>query len=172
MPDATQPSRLLQFPLSLFVLLATAGPVHAGTCAVTSSGLAFGTYQPLTFEAKLTSADVTSNASVSVVCTDITAGGSYTVALGPSTVGAGDRITVRYLANSTGGDPMAFNLFTSPTYTTVWGDGNTGSLIGESIPLGNSNQSLTVYGKIPAGQHRLQAGSFQDSMTMTLTYNP
>jgi spore coat protein U-like protein len=38
--------------------------------------------------------------------------------------------------------------------------------------VGDSNQSQPVYGKIPAGQNTLRAGSFSDSLTMTLTYNP
>ena len=157
-------------PTALLLLLATAGPALAG-CTVSSTGLAFGAYQPLTFAGKLTSSAVTSNASISVVCTGITGGGSYSIALGPSTTGS-DHISTRYLRNSLGGDNMVFNVYTNASYSTVWGNGTMGSLIGGSIPVGDSNQSQTVYGKIPAGQNTLRAGSFSDSLTMTLTYNP
>ncbi len=163
----------VRIALALLLALAAAGHVRAGGCAVSSSGLAFGAYQPLTFAGKLTSAAVTSDASISVVCTGIVSGGAYTIALGPSTVGSGDRISTRYLGNSNGGDPMNFNVYTNATYTTVWGDGLTaGGLIGGTIATGNSNQSLTVYGRIPAGQNTLKAGSFSASLTMTLTYSP
>lgn len=154
---------------ALLLALATAGQAQAG-CTVSSSGMAFGAYQPLTFAGKLTSVDVTSNASISVVCSGIATGGAYTIALGPST--AGNSISPRYLSNLSGGDNMVFNIYTAPTYSTIWGDGTTGAVISGGIPTGDSNQSQTVYGKIPAGQNMLRAGSFSGSMTMTLTYNP
>lgn len=156
---------------ALLLTLAAVGPAQAG-CSVSSSGLAFGAYQPLTFAGKLYSADVTSVADVAVVCTGIATGGSYSIALGSSTVGGGDGISTRYLSNASGGDLMRFNIHTDPTYTRVWGNGTTGSLIGGSIPVGDSNQSQSVYGKIPASQHTLRAGSFAATLTMTLTYNP
>jgi spore coat protein U-like protein len=172
-PSPKPPERKVWSPPSaLLLLLATAGPALAGSCTVSSTGLAFGAYQPLTFAGKLTSSDRTSNASISVVCTGITSGGSYSIALGPSTTGSGDSISTRYLSNSLGGDNMVFNIYTNASYSTVWGNGTMGSLIGGSIPVGDSNQSQPVYGKIPAGQNTLRAGSFSDSLTMTLTYNP
>lgn len=156
---------------ALLLALAGAGPAQAA-CSVSSSGLAFGAYQPLTFAGKLSSTDVTSVADVAVVCTGIATGGSYSIALGPSAMGGGDGISTRYLANASGGDLMRFNLHTDPAYTTVWGNGTAGSVIGGSIPVGVSNQSHPVYGKIPASQHTLRAGSFAATLTMTLTYNP
>jgi spore coat protein U-like protein len=160
--------------LALIVGLWTvASSALAGSCTVSSSGLAFGTYQPLTFAGKLTSADKTSTATVSIMCTGIVTGGSYSISLGAGTYGSGNRISTRYLNNTThGGDYMAYNLFTEASFTTVWGDGSTGSLLNGSIAAGSSTPSHTVYGKIPAGQNTLKAGSFSDSLTMTLTYNP
>lgn len=156
---------------ALLLALAVAVPAQAA-CSVSSSGLAFGVYQPLTHSGKIYSVDVTSVADMAVACTGIANGGSYTIALGPSTVGGGDGISTRYLANTNGGDLMRFNLHTDPTYATVWGNGATGSVIGGSIPVGDSNQSQPVYGKIPAGQYTLRAGNFEATVTMTLTYNP
>jgi len=61
---------------------------------------------------------------VSVVCSGIAVGGSYTVGLGAGNYGPGDRVSTRYLNNSVnGGDPMAVNLYTEASYTTVWGSG-------------------------------------------------
>ena len=158
--------------LVLLLALAAAGQARAGACTVSSSGMAFGVYQPLTFSGKLTSTSVTSNASISVVCTGMGSSGAYTLTLGPSTMGSGDRISTRSLENSNGGDYMSFNLYTNASYSTVWGDGTTGGVVGGSIPAGDSNQSQPVYGRIPAGQSTLKAGSFSGSLTMTLTYNP
>ena len=151
---------------------AASGMAFAG-CTVSSSGLAFGAYQPLTFPGKLTSSDVTSTAGISVVCTGIVTGGSLTVSLGAGSYGSGDRISTRYMGNiAKGGAYMGYNLYTDAGYATVWGNGTTGALLNGSIPTGASDQSLTVYGRIPAGQNTLKAGNFSDTLTMTLTYNP
>lgn len=159
--------------LPALVLWAAAGPALAGSCTVSSSGLAFGAYQPLTFAGKLSSADKTSTATVAVVCSAIVAGGSYTISLGAGNYGPGNRISTRYLNNTTnGGDYMAFNVYTDAFYNTVWGNEAAGSPFSGSIPAGSSNQSHTIYGKIPAGQNTLKAGSFADSLVMTVTYNP
>lgn len=153
--------------------LACTTTAHAGSCTIRTSGIAFGPYQQLTFAGKLTSTEVTSTGSVEIQCLGITTGGNFTAVLGPSTTGPGDRISVRYLANqSSGGDPMAYNLFRDPTYTLIWGSGGAGSEVIGTIPLGDSSQSFTFYGRIPAGQNTLRAGSFTDTLTMTLTYNP
>jgi spore coat protein U-like protein len=158
---------------ALLLALVAAGQARAAGCAVSSSGLAFGAYQPLTFPGKLTSSTVTSNASISVVCSGIVSGGSYTIALGPSTVGSGDRISTRYLANANGGDHMIFNVYREASYSTIWGDGVTaGNVLAGTIPPGDSNQLHAVYGRIAASQNTLKAGSFSGSLTMTLTYNP
>ncbi|MDQ0586628.1 Csu type fimbrial protein [Variovorax paradoxus] len=154
-------------------LSAVASSALAGSCSVSSSGLMFGAYEPITFAGKLTSIDRTSTATVSVVCTNIAAGGGYTIGLGASNYGSGDRLSIRYLNNTpNGGDLMAFNVFTNASYTTVWGNGFTGAVLNGTIATGDSNQSHTVYGQIPAGQSTLKAGSFSDSLTVTLTYNP
>lgn len=148
------------------------GSAHAAGCSVSSTGLAFGPYQPLNLPGRPPSQALTSNASISVACTGIAGGGSYTLALGPSTAGFGDRISIRYLANPIGGGDMAFNVYTNASYSTIWGDGLTGSVLGGNIPAGDSNQMLTVYGRIPASQNTLRTGSFSGTMTVTLTYNP
>ncbi|MDM0117587.1 spore coat U domain-containing protein [Variovorax sp. J22R133] len=159
--------------LALGLAAASGNALAAGACSVSSSGLAFGGYQPVTSAGKLNSVAATSTATVSVVCTAIGTNGSYTVSLGPGTYGPGDRIGVRYLNNAThGGEPMAFNVFTEATYGSVWGDGIRGGVLTGSIPSGNSSQTHTVYGRVPAGQTTLKAGSFSDSMTMTITYEP
>jgi spore coat protein U-like protein len=150
--------------------LAAAGAAMAGTCGVSATGLAFGQYQPLTFEGKLASADRTADATVSVVCTAISGGGGYTIALGPSP--QGNSIVPRYLASGAGGPAMAFNVYLDGAYTAVWGDGFTGAVINGTIPVGDSTQSHTVFGKVPAGQSTLRAGTYSGSLTMTVTFNP
>lgn len=157
--------------LGLVLLLAAPLEAAAG-CSISSPGMAFGIYQPLTFAGKLTSTAVTSNVAISVACSNIVTGGSYTISLGPSSVGSGDRINTRYMANSNGGDPMAYNIYRDAALLTVWGDGSMGQLLGGDIPVGSSNRSHTVYGRVLPGQNTLRAGSFSDALVMTLNYIP
>lgn len=152
--------------LVLAITLATAAPAHAG-CTVSSSGMAFGVYQPLSLAGKLNSAAVNSTATVSVSCDRESGLHGYTLKLDPST--AGNSTYPRFMSNTSGGDPMVFNVYTDATYLTVWGDGSTGSLITHG-PL-NGTFGHTVYGRIPAGQNTLKAGSFSSSLTITVTYN-
>ena len=119
---------------------------------------------------RIDSAESTSTAAISVVCTAIATGGSYTLSLGPSI--AGGSTDPRYMSNPAGGADMLFNIFTDPGYTAVWGESGSGSTLGGAIPVGDSNQSLTVYGRVPGGQTHLRAGGFSATLTMTLTYNP
>lgn len=158
--------------LALGCLAAAGGARADGACSISSTGLAFGSYQPLTFAGKLLSTDKTSLTTISVVCTAIAVGGAYTISLGPGNYGT---ITNRYMNNTTnGGANMAFNVYTEGAYTVVWGVGGAGagSTLNGSIPTGNSNLSHTVYGKVPGGQNTLKAGSYSDSMVMTITYVP
>lgn len=144
-----------------------AGTAWAG-CTISSSGLAFGAYQPLTFDGRLTSVDKTSTATISISCSGIVTGGSYSIALGPSTVG--NSMSPRYLANPQGGPNLAFNVYREGTHSMVWGDGP--GVIGGLIPGGDSTQSHTVYGKMPAAQNTLRVGTYSGTLVMTVTYNP
>ena len=152
--------------IALLLALATAGQACAG-CTASSSGLAFGAYQPLTLPGKLTSVAVTSSATVSVTCHLPSGLAGYTLKLGPSLTG--NSINPRYMVNSRGGNNMVFNVYTDANYSNVWGNG----LIGSSIAHGllNGTFAHTVYGRIPAGQNTLKAGNFSSSLTITVTYN-
>ena len=144
----------------------------AGSCSVSSGGMVFGTYQPITFAGKLNSVAASSTATVSLVCTGITIG-SYTIGLGPSFDGPGDRMSVRYLHNSTGVDGLvAFNAFIDPGYSLIWGDGIRGVLLRGVMPPGGSNRTHTVYGRVPEGQTLLKAGTYSSAMTITISYDP
>lgn len=156
--------------LAALVFMAVAGPAIAGACSVSSSGLAFGAYQPLTFAGKLVSADKTSDGAVSVVCTGIVTGGSYSISLGPSATG--NSISPRYLDRIGGDSAMVYNIYRDASLTSIWGDGVTGSMLAGSLPVGDSNHTHTVYGRIPAGQSSLRSGNYSGSLTMTITYEP
>jgi len=163
----------LRLAVALASCLACGSVMAVGACTISSSGLAFGAYQPLTFPGKLVSVARPSTATVSVVCTGIAAGGAYSIGLGPGSYGSGDRISTRSLNNPVNGGPlMEFNVYVDAGYTTVWGNGFIGSALSGSIPAGDSTRTHTAYAKVPAGQNTLKAGSFSDTLTMTITYSP
>lgn len=168
------PTPTLMLMPVLMLLVLTAGPLRAA-CTVGTAGMSFGTYHPLTLPGKLSSADALSTCTISVTCSAGITLTSYTLALGASTAGTGDRISTRFMANSNGGDNMVFNLYTDSNRTVVWGNGATGTTLSGSLSivgLGSQTQSVTVYGKVPSGQNTLRAGDFSGAMTLTLTYNP
>ena len=166
--------RRAALPIVMFACAwAACASAGAAGCSVSTPGMAFGPYAPLSFPGRFSSADVASDATVTVACTGIVTGGAYTITLGPSLSGSGDRISTRYLSNPAGGPDMAFTVYLDPSHVTVWGDGVTaGATIGGSIAPGDSNQSHAVYGRIPAGQNTLVAGAFSGALTMTISYTP
>jgi spore coat protein U-like protein len=154
---------------ALALALLGMGQAFAG-CTVTSNGLSLGPYQALTFGSELRSSESTGVTTVTLACTGIATGGSYSMALGPSP--AGNSFNPRYLANSAGGPPMAFNVYRDAAHTAIWGDGSTGSLVTGTLPPGDSTHSHVGYGRVPPGQNLLRRGSFSGTLVLTVTYDP
>lgn len=160
--------------LILALLLGTSGAQAAITCSVSSTPLSFGPYN----HQDLLPTDSSSTVTIECQQTGLTLLAldqilPYDVAL--STGGAAS-YSPRQLSN--GGNDLEYNLYTDLTYTTVWGD-NTGGSVSRSgtvlvpgclILICASGTALeTVYGRLPASQI-VPAGSYTDSITVTLTY--
>jgi spore coat protein U-like protein len=129
------------------------------TCSVSAAALAFPDYTP-------GAGAVTNSTNVAVRCTN---GTPYTIALNGGTT-AGGSITQRLMAN--GANTLQYNLFTTGGFTTLWGDGTTGSVIsgtgaGVDTPAGH-----TVHGQLPdsATNQSAVTGNFADTITVTVTY--
>lgn len=77
---------------------------------------------------------------------------------------------------ASGANHLNYDLYTNSTRTTIWGDG-TGStqVVADSLTVpalfGTSNKDNTVYGRIPGSQSTTRTGSYNDSITVTITYN-
>lgn len=133
----------------------------ANNCEIdASAGVDFGPYDPVTANA---SADLDSSGNISVTCT-IDASADITLGQGANPAGGStDAAPLRQL-NDGGTNNLAYNLFTSNAYTTVWdnttGVGYTGT---------GAATAVTVYGRIPAGQN-VPAGSYADSVLATITF--
>jgi spore coat protein U-like protein len=83
---------------------------------------------------------------------------------------AGSSISARRLADGRG-NTLDYQLYTSVTRSTVWGDGTAGSATVVASGLGlASTMQFVVHGVIPAGQSTAVPGQYTDSITITLTY--
>ena len=133
--------------LSLFLCSSGWG----ATCTVSTSGIAFGGYDPFVAQ------DVDSVANVSVSC-DETA--SYSIAL---STGAG---TYEQRVMTSGLHQLLYNLYTDATLSTVWGDGTGHSAMVSDTQLVATH---TVYGRIPARQNP-HVGAYGDTIVITLTF--
>ncbi|NCU10725.1 MAG: spore coat protein U domain-containing protein [Sphingomonadaceae bacterium] len=125
-------------------------------CIVSATDMAFGTYDP-------TSASATdSTSSINVTCT---IGTSFSVGLNAGST-AGASVTARQMAS--GSDRLNYALFSDAARTTNWGN-----TPGTNTPAPTTATALpatlTVYGRI-AAQQNVPAGSYTDTVTITVTY--
>lgn len=151
--------------LALMPLSASALCTLLCSCTVSTSGVAFGTYNPLS------AAAVTANGNVRVTC-----GGvlgllvPYQIALSKG-ANAGN-FSPRQMAS--GVKRLNYNLFTDGTYATVWGDGTGGTqTVSGSVSvvlLGGTSQDNTVYGRMPGSQTTVAPGTYNDTIQVTVTY--
>lgn len=124
------------------------------TCTVGNVQINFGTVN--------TSAAVTTSGNLVVNCSN---GLPYSLDLdagvNPATANAN-----RQMAN--GLNRLAYNIYTSNTYTTVWGSSMTG---GTSLSFTGTgaNQTITAYPKIPI-QTAPPTGIYTDTVTITATF--
>ena len=125
-------------------------------CIVSAADLAFGNY------AASTGTAVAANTSLSVTCT---AALPYTISLDGGTTTS--TVTARAMSDGAS-HTLSYNLYTSNTFATVFGDGTTGTSTQAGTGTG-APQSLTIYGRIPASQY-VYAGSYADRITITVGY--
>lgn len=126
------------------------------SCTVTALPLAFTTYNPTT----ATPTDTTT--TMAVLCTS---GTPYTVALNKGTNGAAT--TARKMILTGGTDLLPYELYTNTGRTTNWGNTDSSDTMAGSAS--GILQTLTVYGRIPAGA-TVPAGVYTDTVTVSINY--
>ncbi len=147
-------------------LLLAPSPAFALLCgsvldpmSVSATSLTFGSYTP----ASASTASTTVTISCGLLGLDLLPNFVVSLSAGNAATPSG-----RYLTMS--GSHLSYNIYTSPGYATVWGDGSDGSVtqsFNGVLSLGNTN--FTGYGRIPAGQY-VAAGWYADNITVTVTY--
>lgn len=155
----------------LLTLLAWSGPAQAlclpavCSCGVTTTNVAFGTYNPLAF------GNTDSTGSVRVSCGGV-AGLLIPFNIAISTGGGGSYAGRRM---SKGAHYLSYNLYTDASYTTIWGDGSAASqLINAGVLLDvlglSPAQTFWIYGRLPGRQLTAVPGVYADTINVTLTY--
>jgi len=144
--------------LVLFLFSVLSPPALAASCTVSTGGVAFGIYNTLGSQPDDSSGNIT------VSCTG-TAGEVVNVTLSTAT-------NTRNLQS--GGRALVYQLYVDVGRTQVWGDGTSGTAtITGSITVGSNGtvlQSYYVYGRVAGGQSGAAAGSYSDTLLVTLSW--
>lgn len=131
------------------------------TCTASAQTINFGTYT--------ISAQDAVTGTFTVGCTAILAL-SATVTVSAAT-GSSGSYTNRTLTKGT--SSLNYNLYTTSAYSTVWGDGTSGtSTMNQTQAIGlltTTFFNFPVYGRIPALQD-VAPGTYTDSLIVTVTY--
>jgi len=75
----------------------------------------------------------------------------------------------RQMKLATGTDLMNYNLFNNNARTRIWGDGTGGTFTTTRTVRRNRPVTLTVYGRITAGQD-VSIGTYSDTLVVTITW--
>jgi spore coat protein U-like protein len=134
-------------------------------CTVSAGGIAFGIYNPLNAVADA------STGTLRVTCTG-SGTGSATVTLNLTlSTGLSGKYSTREMFS--GANALNYNIYWSPAYAQIMGDGTGGSFAGTAsfvVPAGGSNFATgTMYGLLPASQD-VVPGGYADMITVTVTY--
>jgi spore coat protein U-like protein len=156
--------------LSILVAAAAPGTAYAETqsatmsvsatvtanCTVSTSPVAFGSVDTL-------GGNHDATGSVTVNCTN---GAAWSAG---ANQGSGTGATMANRRMTSGANTLTYRLFTDAGRTVTWGDGSTGTAAVAGTGTG-STQSFTIYGRVPSGQTTVRAGSYADTVSVTITY--
>ncbi|MFP5305643.1 MAG: spore coat U domain-containing protein [Gammaproteobacteria bacterium] len=143
--------------MGIVLLLPLTAQAQLASCSVSTLAVSFGAIDP--GQASATDAAGT----VTVTCSGLSLI-PYDVALSAGS-GAYAQRTMR-----SGASTLNYNLYTSPTYNTIWGDGSGGtSRVSGSITLLVNPGVHPVYALVPGNQN-VAPGTYTDSITVTVTY--
>src|SRR5579863_1032844 len=138
--------------MAALVLSCAAASAGNAVCTVSTSGVAFGVFNPLPG----LSADT--NGTIAVTCTGaVSDTAAYTIAI---TSGMGSFSARKMLA---GGGSLTYNLYKDSGCTQVWGDGSSGtSMVSDSVTLTSSSvtTNYVVYSRIAGGQQTAKANTY------------
>lgn len=131
---------------------------HAQTCTATATAVNFGNVSPVV------AAEVNASSTISISCTGFILS-TARVCLSIGTGSGGTGLVPRTL--SQGSDLLNFNLSQSSSMSPIWGTRAvpSTSVVQVDIPmlLGGGSTTVSIYGRIAAGQTGLRAGTYLSS---------
>jgi len=127
-------------------------------CSATTTAVAFGNVNVLSG----TNTDATGG--FSVTCTSGTAWSAS------ASAGAGTGATLAVRKMASGANLLNYALYTDSARTTVWGDAADATTVKFSGTGNGAAQASTIYARVPSGQTSVPAGSYADTVTVTVTY--
>jgi spore coat protein U domain-containing protein, fimbrial subunit CupE1/2/3/6 len=126
-------------------------------CLISNGTLNFGNYNPTATSA------LNGSTTVTLTCTP---GSSYNIAMNAGS-GSGATTTLRQMTLGGGSATLGYALFQDSGYSVNWGTGS--SVEAGTTSTTSLTNTINVYGQIPANEVA-GAGSYTDSVTMTVTY--
>ena len=141
--------------------------VYAG-CSMSVTSLDFGPYDPIGANA---TRDLLATATVSTNCTEgafvivkMGNGLHATTSFGRSRI-AFSRDYSRHMSNVGSDSKLKYELYTNEGHTDVWTQ-----IGGRSVVGTGTSDDLTVYGKVFQNQQAAAAGSYNDTVTVTVLF--
>jgi spore coat protein U-like protein len=140
------------------IVVLSASEAHAApACTISATSVNFGSYNVFTGSTTDSTGTVTINCNGSAH--------NITVALSQ-----GSSSTFNPRTMTKGGETLTYNLYRDAARTTIWGDGTGGtSTYTNANPPNNADISLTVYGRVPAGQD-VSAGAYSDTVAAVINF--
>lgn len=129
-------------------------------CSVTGSLLNFGT----SLDPVASAVPVDATSTLTVQCTNTT---PYAVSLNAG-LNAGGASVFGSRSMKSGAHLLGYQLYLDSGRATVWGDGTASSSTVSGTGTG-SNQSITVYGRLPTLSGAVP-GAYSDTVTITISY--
>jgi len=146
---------LCSLSLGLAVALAWSCTAMAA-CTISTTPVSFGTYNVFS------STPLDSTGSVIFNCDNRA---NITI-----TLNKGGATTFNPRRMLKGSEALNYNLYLNAARTSIWGDGTGGTQVySDPRTPRNQNVTLTVYGRIPAGQD-VTAGSYANTITATINF--
>lgn len=147
--------------IMIILCLLFAGEAYAQTCSVTATSINFGNYDV----ALLLHND--STGTITVTC-NITPPPDAAIMIGPSPDSG--IFNPRRMKHSSISEFLNYNLFTNALRTVIWGNGTQGTstITLKNVPK-NKPQTVTIYGRIPAGQD-VSSGQYSDTLVVTIVW--
>lgn len=144
--------RSLVFSATLSLSVGMPSKAQAAHCTMQTTNISFGNYDVFN------PAPVSSTGRITVSCNRTS---SYTIT---ASTGNSGNFLLRQM--SFGSYRLAYNLYINNTYSTVWGNGNTGTAAIVNTAVSGTH---TIFGQLPARQN-VASGTYSDTLIVILSF--